>query len=329
MKAMFKAFMKNLFGASYERAARMFFIYLVVFWGLHIAGIRIQIAPFMLYLMVVVFTAGVMWQAISSETNAAHLRKIRMLPFEEWKLIFSYVAALGIYVFLTKTAALLVVLLAVSDWSRARFLGILLCAGTAILVTAGFYFLKERIIPENENMRPARRHEPYSVLRYLFRYLGTHKNYLMNMGIMYGVACMLPLLFRGMGSSFVVPIGFAILSMNTPLCILLSCDPALERAVHVLPGQGKQFCVPYGLFIFLCNMIAEMIFLCSLQIQMGAVTSQMIITGVLAALSSAAGSVFLEWFCPIRGWKLECDLWHHPRKYLVPAGMLLLLSLAG
>lgn len=35
-------------------------------------------------------------------------------------------------------------------------------------------------------------------------------------------------------------------------------------------------------------------------------------------------SVLLEWFYPIRGWKIESDLWHHPRKYVVPVAMLLL-----
>ena len=39
-------------------------------------------------------------------------------------------------------------------------------------------------------------------------------------------------------------------------------------------------------------------------------------------------SVLLEWFYPIRGWKIESDLWHHPRKYVVPVIMLLLAGVA-
>jgi len=35
-------------------------------------------------------------------------------------------------------------------------------------------------------------------------------------------------------------------------------------------------------------------------------------------------SGLLEWLYPIRGWKIESDLWHHPRKYVVPVIMLLL-----
>ena len=40
-------------------------------------------------------------------------------------------------------------------------------------------------------------------------------------------------------------------------------------------------------------------------------------------------SVILEWKHPIRGWKTESDLWHHPRKYLVPLIMLLIASFVG
>ena len=48
---------------------------------------------------------------------------------------------------------------------------------------------------------------------------------------------------------------------------------------------------------------------------------------VLIALQSAILSVLLEWFWPIRNWKIENDLWRHPRKYIVPLIMLLIAGL--
>lgn len=33
--------------------------------------------------------------------------------------------------------------------------------------------------------------------------------------------------------------------------------------------------------------------------------------------------LLLEWFYFIRNWKIESDLWNHPRKYVVPVIMLL------
>ena len=71
-------------------------------------------------------------------------------------------------------------------------------------------------------------------------------------------------------------------------------------------------------------MAANVIFLCSWQVQNGGVTALLIAGAVFFALQSAVLSVLLEWFYPIRDWKIESDLWHHPRKYMVPVVMLLL-----
>lgn len=376
MKTIFKAFSKNLFGAKYERLTQTIFIYPILFWGLYIADFKVRISPFILYLMVTSFTAGVMWQALSSEDNAANMQNMIMLPFEGREFIFSYIGAMGIYTFLTKTMALLVILLAVSVWNRIEILSSILCAVNAILMAAAIFSVRrywyvgtlwltvifvsiffgwEKLwfIPmlsanstlaflllqstngytfyfqKSKDSSTVRGRKHLFVWTYFFRYLKGHKNYLMNIAIMWCIACILPLFFQQMDSLFVIPIGFAILSLNTPVCILLSCDHALEQAVRFLPGQKKIFCIPYCLFIFLCNITADMFFLFSWQIQIGGVTVLMVITAIFFAMQSAVFSVLLEWFYPIRRWKIESDLWHHPRKYIVPAIMLLLAGIVG
>ena len=123
MKMSFEVTARKLFGVKYERLARTLFLDLVVFWGLHIAGFQVQIASSILYLMTSAFSAGVMWQALSSGDNRANLENMLMLPFEGRTLVFSYVAALGAYTLLTKTAGLLAVVWAVSEWSWAEILG--------------------------------------------------------------------------------------------------------------------------------------------------------------------------------------------------------------
>ena len=336
MKMSFEVTAKKLFGVKYERLIRTLFLELIVFWGLHIAGFRVEIAPFVLYLMAGVFSGGVMWQALSSDDNRANMENMLMLPFEGRTLVFSYVAALGAYTMLTKTAGLLAVVWAVGHWSWAEISGSILCALAAIVIVSCLY--PPRLgrkdayafyVRPASHRRTVKSHRRYSVWRYLFRYLMAHKNYLVNTAAMWGVACVLPVLLGQMEARFVLPIGFAILSLNTPICILLSCDPALERAVRFLPGQGKAFCVSYCLFIFLCNLAADIVFLCSWQIQLGGITLFYALTAAAFALLSAVGSVLLEWYCPIRGWKIESDLWHHPRKYIVPAVMLLLAGLVS
>ena len=336
MKMSFDVTAKKLFGVNYERLIRTLFPELVVFWGLHISGLQVEISPFILYLMSGAFSGGVMWQALSSDDNRANMENMLMLPFEGRTLVFSYVAALGTYTLLTQTAGLLAVVWAVSEWSWAEILGSVLCALAAIVIVSCLYPLRlGRTDAYAFYVQPASRgrtvkvHRRYSVRRYLFRYLMAHKNYLVNTAAMWGVACVLPLLLGQMEARFVLPIGFVILFLNTPVCILLSCDPALERVVRFLPGQQKTFCVPYCLFIFGCNLAADMVFLCSWQIRIGGIGPLHTLTAAAFALLSAIGSVLLEWYCPIRGWKIESDLWHHPRKYVVPAVMLLLAGLVS
>lgn len=336
MKMSFEVTARKLFGVKYERLARTLFLDLVVFWGLHISGLQVEIAPFILYLMTVAFSAGVMWQALSAGDNRANLENMFMLPFEGRTLVFSYVAALGTYTLLTKTAGLLAVVWAVADWSWVEILGSIFCALAAIVVASCLYPLRlgrtdaYAFYVQPESRKPTVRvHHRPSVWRYVFRYLMAHKNYLVNTAAMWGVACVLPVLFGQMEARFILPVGFAILSLNTPLCILLSCDPALEQAVRFLPGQQKAFCIPYCLFLFGCNLAADIIFLCSWQLQIGGIIPLHILTAASFALLSAAGSVLLEWYCPIRKWKIESDLWHHPRKYVVPAIMMLLAGLVG
>ncbi len=375
MKMTGKAFAKKLFGARYERLPRTLLIDVIVFWGLYIAGFQVQIAPSVRILMISAFTAGVMWQALSSGDNITELRHMLMLPHRNREFVFSYVVALGAYAVLTKTGLLFAVVLAVSVWKPIEIVRMLICMIHAVLMAAAVYSLRKywyaggiwtaAIVAvilflgsrawfslllfvngmfaalilwradgyafyqwESKKKRTIRQKKA-ALWRYFFRYLSCHKNYLLNTAVMWCVALVLPYFLRGMAGMSVIPVGFAILSLNTPICIMLSCDRDLEQAVRFLPGQKRRFCIPYCLFIFLCNMTADVIFLLSWQIQNGGVTVLMIFGAVFFALQSAELSVLLEWFYPIRDWKIESDLWHHPRKYVVPVVMLLLAGAAS
>ena len=371
MKMTGKAFAKKLFGARYERLSRTLLIDVIIFWGLYIAGFQVQVAASVRILMISAFTAGVMWQALSSGDNAVELKHMLMLPHQPQEFVFSYVAVLGAYTVLTKTGLLLAVLLAVSAWKPIEMIGMVISMLHAVLMAAAVYFLRKywyaggiwaaAIVSailflgsgllldlllfvngfvaililrkaevyafyqgESEKIHAIRQRKKASLWRYFFRYLSCHRNYLVNTAVMWCVAIVMPYFLREMAGLSVVPMGFAILSLNTPICILLSCDRDLEQAVRFLPGQKRRFCIPYCLFIFSCNMAADVIFLLSWQMQNGGIAVPLIARAVFFALQSAVLSVLLEWLYPIRDWKIESDLWHHPRKYAVPVVMLLL-----
>ena len=166
-----------------------------------------------------------------------------------------------------------------------------------------------------------------SIFVYLFRYLLTNKTYLINTAGLCLIAAFLPVLLKPFAEFYVLPIGLAIISLNTPLYILLSSDPDLEQAVRVLPGQGLSFCSKYWFFLIGVQMIICSIYLGSWQFQYGGVSVGAVGTGVFFVAMSTLLSVCLEWYYPIRNWKLESDLYHHPRKYLVPLVMLLIAGI--
>lgn len=371
MKIIFQVFAKKLFGVHYERLGNTLVIEFVIFLGLYYSGFRVQISPEVLYLMISLFTAGVMWQALSSKDNAENMMNMYMLPLQKKTFLFSYLFALGVYTWFTKTGVLFAVLCAVSPWNVTNLLGSIICVCNAIVITACIYswrnhwkagavwavvslvmicrgwdwifFLPVAVgnfclavlllghtdvysffIREKQHKSVIQLKNRYSVCRYLCRYLMGYKNYLMNTAVMWGVSFGLPIFLRQMQSTIFLPMGFSLLSFHTPICILISCDPALGQAISFLPRQKKMFFAPYCLFIFLCNMMADALYLFSWEIQVGGVNIDFLLEAIVFALISAVGSVLLEMFYPIRNWKIESDLWHHPRKYVVPVFLMLL-----
>lgn len=245
MNRMCKVFFQNLFGARQDYFIRTGFICLLLFGSLSIADYQVPMKPSILYLMVSTFTAGVMWQGLSSETCAAHMQHMLMLPFAGREFVFSYIAAVGLYTFLTKTAVLLAVVLAVSVWSWAELLGSILCAVNAILMTAAIFSWKGKwhrgafwiaavlavlffcwekpwFLPlllcnsilavlslrsadgyafylQGRKSKMARGRKRYWLWIYFVRYLGSRKNYLANIAILWCMACVFPFFYQAGG----------------------------------------------------------------------------------------------------------------------------------
>ena len=373
-----KAICKQLFGAKYERIGRSLLVSAILFLALFGAGIRITIAPFILYLTATAFSTGIMWQTIGGGRHAETFMGLFMLPFPRAGLTLSYVLSFAAYTLITKALFVLAPLFAVGRWSAAQIVTALLCAVNGCLLAAAWYAMLARkkwplaatwasslvaaiflapgalvmgaacaisivialiwlmrtdayVFYRSVHTRQVVKHKSgmASVFVYLLRYLMSNANYLVNTVALCAFACVLPFVLGQFDGFHDMPIGFAILSLNTPICTLISGDPDTEQGLRTLPGQVASFCTRYCLFIFCVNSLISGVYLIVWQLRNGGVGHIELLTAVLFALQSAVFSVTLEWAHPLRGWKVETDIWHHPRKYLVPAVMMLIAGMIG
>ena len=84
---------------------------------------------------------------------------------------------------------------------------------------------------------------------------------------------------------------------------------------------------PHFFFIAVNNLTAYSFYLVSFSIQIGSFDMKNIVFAVIFALMGAFGAVIMEMKFPITDYKTESDLWHNPRKYVVP-GVLLVIAMA-
>ena len=148
----YRALAKKYFGAGQERLVRLVLVCAVVFYGLYEAEIHMEIRPVFYFLVIWVFTAGVMWQTLFSESTMENMQNLFMLPFEKREMVFSCVEVLGLYTVVTKTLPVLAVLLAVSGGERGagnvfiRLILGLICAAHAVLAAACVCYADDFVI---------------------------------------------------------------------------------------------------------------------------------------------------------------------------------------
>lgn len=362
----FDYFLRKYFGARGKRLVRTLVVCAVVYGGLAATEWRVAISPFVLCLMTSVFSGGAMLRALAAADGQTELRHLLMLPENARDIVRGYIGALALYTLATKTLPLLAILLAVSRWSAQTLCSVVFCALCSVLLAALFrsglrwlaalwtlalfvvllpllalsaaaaLILLARadawafLCATAPGSRSGKHAQHFLMLRYFLRHLFTHRNYLVNTAGLWLVAAALPFFFASFAREiFVAPLGFAILTLNTPLSVLLSSDPTLDRAVRMLPGSVRLFCLPYVVLLAGANLLADTVFLISWTLTIGPVTPPMLAAAGFIALQSALAAVWLEWQHPLKNWRSESDLWHHPRKYLVPAVMLLLAAAIG
>ena len=77
-----------------------------------------------------------------------------------------------------------------------------------------------------------------SILLYLMRYLLTNKNYLINTTGLCVIAGAMPLMLGQFEGLYVTPLGFAVLCLNTPICILLLNMPNMRASYDAMSNDA-------------------------------------------------------------------------------------------
>lgn len=262
-----KALFKQFFGAKYERIGKSLTVCLILYLAVRAAEIRLEIAPPILFLTATAVSTGVMWQTLHDAGNAERMTGLFMLPFQDREMTVSLVLACTCYTLVTKTFLVFSLFFALQEWNALQIATALPCAcGGCVAAAVCYRMIKEAAHPE-KGRRMADAYVFYrptcakqlirhsrgsgSVFLYLLRYLMTNPSYLWNTVGLCAVAGILPMLLGQFAGVYVIPLGFAILCLNTPLCILLSVDPDLEQAVRVLPDRQRGFASTTCLFCLL------------------------------------------------------------------------------
>lgn len=127
--------------------------------------------------------------------------------------------------------------------------------------------------------------------------------------------------------SLKIPLLFTLFSLNTPLTTLISVDKDLQLQLKMLP-KPSPFYWMYAQVLIVYYLIVNSllgIFLITQEMQFDA--AAFLIRGIALTVIETIGALILEWRFPIKTEVLVRDVWKHPRKYILPTVIFLLLAL--
>lgn len=165
---------------------------------------------------------------------------------------------------------------------------------------------------------------------YFFRVLQAEKIYRTNTMFILGFLVLWCVIVRK--NSILFGISWSIGAVNTPLLTMLSGDGYLTRQVAMLPERRNSIYRQYTAFLGIYFLIVNSIILGARTI----IFKEWTLSGIMwngmemliISLIEVFLGIYLEKRHRITGWQTKQELWKHPRKYLLPAIVLLLFSLA-
>ncbi len=379
----FKALSKQFFGAKYEKIVRSLLISGIFFYAIYGTGFQLEIGTGIMYFTAVAFSAGIMFQMLTSKHNEDMFAGLFALPFDNSDCKFGLVSIFTLYSVLTKSLPIIMVFLALKHPSPGEIVFTLLFAIISCIQAAALFclFFNQRVnrlisVPviliwitamycgilffKHDNTVLTAMliglvisiiilwaSDPYIFYRtsktgsagkklftggefcYFIRIMSTNVSYILNTAVLCGFTIVMIFIQKSFDNAELnfLPIGMAVLLLNTPICTMLSYDRDTQEVMRALPRQEVMFMIKYNAFIFIFNLLVETVYLSAWGIIIGGIKGINILWIVMFALQGAILSAYLEWRHPIKNWKAEPDLWHNPRKYIVPGIMILVAGL--
>ena len=257
-----------------------------------------------------------------------------MLPFDNRSFVFSYVLVLGAHTLITKTLLIWTLFFAVTSWSAWEITVAIICGCMACVVTTAGY----RMCRKGYAALPILWAAGILAVILLVRQWAA----VLLAAVVSMIVAVLYLAFAdaydfysaGVAKKTIRHIGRAgnvftylmrYLMANKTYLINTTGLCGIACFLPLLFGEFQGLNMfPIGLAILCLNTPICTLLSCDPDLEPVSYTHAG--TLLIFALQSAIFSVILEWRHPIRGWKTESDLWHHPRKYLVPLIMLLVAA---
>ena len=118
------------------------------------------------------------------------------------------------------------------------------------------------------------------------------------------------------------PLAWALIAVNSPLTTMISGDPDLARQLTMLGWPAlvwRHYAVAVAVFLGTFNVGVGVVYWLLGARDLPLLAGLVIVVTALEALAVPA----LERHAPLRGLRTRRDAWRHPRKYLLPAALLL------
>ncbi len=163
----------------------------------------------------------------------------------------------------------------------------------------------------------------FLIPKYIFRYILSNRSYLITPLVMLAFVCFFVVSMKNTGINGGELTGIALLTVNTPLGIIVSSNRGLHKKLDSMPSEIRYFFLPYACFMFGYYIVMNAVFLTIVSFLGVDITVKTILTAVLFPIQAAAATAYMEDKKTLTLWRVETDLWHHPRKYIVP-GILIL-----